>query len=58
MTTVTALCPSARVAVVTGASRGIARLGLPEAIAFLVSPPTRWISGIALRVDGGETKGS
>ncbi len=42
------------------ARTGISRLGEPddiaEPIAFLVSPAARWISGIALRVDGGETK--
>ncbi|OYY72621.1 SDR family oxidoreductase [Sphingomonas sp. 28-63-12] len=39
---------------------GIARYGQPEdianAIAFLVAPETRWLTGSALRVDGGETK--
>lgn len=42
------------------ADAGIARLGeaddIAEAIAFLVAPGTRWITGTALRVDGGETK--
>lgn len=39
---------------------GIARFGQPEeiaeAVAFLVSSRAAWINGIALRVDGGETK--
>jgi 3-oxoacyl-[acyl-carrier protein] reductase len=39
---------------------GIARYGQPEdvanAIAFLFSAESHWITGTALRVDGGETK--
>jgi len=39
---------------------GIARYGEPEEIAelmaFLVSPGTRWMTGAALRMDGGEVK--
>ncbi|WP_237481456.1 SDR family oxidoreductase [Lichenibacterium dinghuense] len=39
---------------------GIARYGQPEdianAVAFLFAPDSRWITGTALRVDGGETK--
>jgi 3-oxoacyl-[acyl-carrier protein] reductase len=39
---------------------GIARYGQPEdvanAIALLFAPDSRWITGTALRVDGGETK--
>jgi NAD(P)-dependent dehydrogenase (short-subunit alcohol dehydrogenase family) len=39
---------------------GIARLGQPEdiahAVAFLVSPAARWLTGVALRIDGGEVK--
>lgn len=42
------------------AESGIARYGEPgdvaNAIAFLVSPATRWLTGTALRIDGGETK--
>lgn len=42
------------------AEAGIARYGVPEdianAVAFLVSPASRWLTGGALRVDGGETK--
>lgn len=37
---------------------GIARYGMPEdiahSIAFLVAPETRWLTGTAIRVDGGE----
>ena len=40
---------------------GIARYGEPEEIAelmaFLVSPGARWMTGSALRMDGGEVKG-
>ena len=39
---------------------GIARYGDPEEIAeliaFLVSPSARWMTGSALRMDGGEVK--
>jgi 3-oxoacyl-[acyl-carrier protein] reductase len=39
---------------------GISRYGTPEEIAsliaFLVSPPARWMTGSALRMDGGEVK--
>ena len=39
---------------------GIARYGEPEEIAelmaFLVSPPARWMTGAMLRMDGGEVK--
>jgi NAD(P)-dependent dehydrogenase (short-subunit alcohol dehydrogenase family) len=39
---------------------GIARYGEPEEIAdlmaFLVSPNARWMTGSALRMDGGEVK--
>src|ERR1700755_268797 len=39
---------------------GIARYGHPEEIAelmaFLVSPPARWMTGSMLRMDGGEVK--
>jgi len=41
-------------------SAGIARLGQPEGIApsvaFLVSPAARWLTGVALRIGGGEVK--
>jgi 3-oxoacyl-[acyl-carrier protein] reductase len=40
---------------------GISRYGQPEEIAdlmaFLVSPPARWMTGSAVRMDGGEIKG-
>jgi NAD(P)-dependent dehydrogenase (short-subunit alcohol dehydrogenase family) len=39
---------------------GIARYATPEEIAelmaFLVSPGARWMTGAALRMDGGEVK--
>jgi NAD(P)-dependent dehydrogenase (short-subunit alcohol dehydrogenase family) len=39
---------------------GIERYGRPEEIAdlmaFLVSPAARWITGSAIRMDGGEVK--
>lgn len=39
---------------------GISRYGDPadiaELIAFLVSPQSRWLTGVAVRMDGGETK--
>jgi 3-oxoacyl-[acyl-carrier protein] reductase len=40
---------------------GIARFGKPEEIAdligYLVSPAARWMTGAAVRIDGGEIKG-
>jgi NAD(P)-dependent dehydrogenase (short-subunit alcohol dehydrogenase family) len=43
-----------------GSMPGIARYGEPEEIAelmaFLVSPPARWMTGSTLRMDGGEVK--
>jgi 3-oxoacyl-[acyl-carrier protein] reductase len=40
---------------------GIARYGQPEEIAeliaFLVSPQAKWMTGSALKMDGGEIKG-
>lgn len=40
---------------------GISRFGTPEEIAdllaFLVSPSAKWLTGAALRMDGGEFKG-
>src|SRR5215470_16174669 len=40
---------------------GITRFGKPEEIAdligYLVSPAARWMTGAALRMDGGEIKG-
>jgi 3-oxoacyl-[acyl-carrier protein] reductase len=40
---------------------GISRYGQPEEIAdlmaFLVSPQARWMTGSAVRMDGGEIKG-
>jgi 3-oxoacyl-[acyl-carrier protein] reductase len=39
---------------------GIARYGQPEdianAVAFLFAPESQWVTGTAMRVDGGETK--
>ncbi len=38
----------------------ITRYGEPadiaELVAFLVSPQSRWLTGVAVRMDGGETK--
>ncbi len=43
------------------AEAGISRYGEPEdvaeLVAFLVSPAARWMTGNALRIDGGEVKG-
>jgi NAD(P)-dependent dehydrogenase (short-subunit alcohol dehydrogenase family) len=43
------------------AEAGIARFGQPEEtadlMAFLVSPGARWVTGSAVRMDGGEIKG-
>jgi 3-oxoacyl-[acyl-carrier protein] reductase len=40
---------------------GIARFGKPEEVAelmaYLVSPAAKWMTGAALRIDGGEIKG-
>lgn len=40
---------------------GINRNGQPEEIAellaFMVSPAAKWMTGTAVRMDGGETKG-
>ena len=39
---------------------GISRFGTPEEIAdiiaFVVSPPARWMTGTVVRMDGGEVK--
>jgi NAD(P)-dependent dehydrogenase (short-subunit alcohol dehydrogenase family) len=42
---------ASRVAVVTGASRGIARA---EVVAFLAGP-ARWVNGQVVRVNGGSS---
>jgi 3-oxoacyl-[acyl-carrier protein] reductase len=43
------------------AQTGISRYGQPEEIAdlmaFLVSPQAKWMTGSAVRMDGGEIKG-
>jgi 3-oxoacyl-[acyl-carrier protein] reductase len=43
------------------AQAGISRYGQPEEIAdlmaFLVSPQAKWMTGSAVRMDGGEIKG-
>ena len=43
------------------ARAGISRYGQPEEIAdlmaFLVSPQAKWMTGSAVRMDGGEIKG-
>jgi NAD(P)-dependent dehydrogenase (short-subunit alcohol dehydrogenase family) len=43
------------------AKAGIAPFGQPKEIAdlmaFLVSPGARWVTGSAVRMDGGEIKG-
>jgi 3-oxoacyl-[acyl-carrier protein] reductase len=43
------------------AEAGISRYGTPEEIAelmaFLVSPAAKWLTGTAVRIDGGEIKG-
>lgn len=40
---------------------GIARFGRPEEVAglmaYLVSPAAKWMTGVSLRMDGGEIKG-
>jgi 3-oxoacyl-[acyl-carrier protein] reductase len=40
---------------------GITRMGKPEEIAdqmsYLVSPAAKWMTGAAVRMDGGEIKG-
>jgi 3-oxoacyl-[acyl-carrier protein] reductase len=40
---------------------GIARFGKPEEIAdlmaYMVSPPAKWMTGASVRIDGGEIKG-
>jgi 3-oxoacyl-[acyl-carrier protein] reductase len=40
---------------------GIARFGKPEEIAdlmaYMVSPPAKWMTGASVRMDGGEIKG-
>jgi 3-oxoacyl-[acyl-carrier protein] reductase len=43
------------------ADAGISRYGTPEEVAdlmaFLVSPAAKWLTGISVRIDGGEIKG-
>jgi 3-oxoacyl-[acyl-carrier protein] reductase len=43
------------------AQAGITRFGKPEEVAdlmsYLVSPAAKWMTGVAVRVDGGEIKG-
>jgi NAD(P)-dependent dehydrogenase (short-subunit alcohol dehydrogenase family) len=51
-----------KAAVVTGANKGIGRMGTPDevadVVAFIVSERASWVTGACIVVDGGQRKGN
>jgi NAD(P)-dependent dehydrogenase (short-subunit alcohol dehydrogenase family) len=51
-----------KAAVVTGANKGIGRMGTPDevadVVAFIVSERATWVTGACIVVGGGQCKGN